>query len=115
METINYNILVECQDAVGNSVQENAEFNMVIDETVPIVVRAYKYESKLKLITNEDASCYYSLDNCYFDLESGTSMTTAFSKTHEAKWNEGVTYYIKCKDIFENENSDCAIQVIPTD
>jgi len=32
-------------------------------------------------------------------------------KMHSASWNPTKVYYIKCKDIFENKNSGCLIEV----
>jgi len=111
-----YNILITCKDKAKNKAEGNAIFNLIVDKDAPIIVRAYKQGGSLKLITNEPAKCYYDFDRCYFDLESGTSMTTAFSTVHTTNWNPGVTYHIKCKDIFGNINTDppCAKKIIPS-
>jgi len=109
-----YNILITCEDDAGNEVQKNAVFDLSVDELPPSIVRIYKEGGSLKLVTNEDAKCYYDSNSCSFTLEEGTSMTTAFSNVHVTDWNPGLTYYIKCKDIFENVNPDCVNKIIPS-
>jgi hypothetical protein len=108
---INY---IECEDDAGNEVNTIAQFIIDVDSSPPTIVRFYKDGNQLKLITNEDSKCYYDINRCYFDLESGTSITTAFSTVHTTNWNPGVTYHIKCKDIFGNINTDCAKKIIPS-
>ena len=109
-----YNILVTCIDDVGNKVEANAVFDLIVDRDPPIIVRIYKDGSQLKLITNEEAKCYYDVNRCFFDFTSENSMTTAFSTEHTVTWNPEITYHVKCKDIWGKENSDCAIKIIPS-
>ena len=106
-----YNISLHCWDDVGNEDYGNAIFNLNVDSSLPIVVRVYKKGGNLKLITNEDAKCYYDFNRCNFNLENGTSMTTAFSTEHSAKWNSGQTYYVICRDYWNNK--DCK-KIIPS-
>ncbi len=110
----NYNVLIVCKDEAGNKAEGNAIFNLIIDDLPPMVVRAYQDGGSLKLITDEEAKCYYDLNRCSFNLENGTSMTTAFSTVHTTTWNPDITYHVKCKDVFDNTNSDCAIKIIPS-
>ena len=79
-----------------------------------VVVRAYKDGSSLKIVTDEEARCYYNFNTCNFNLANGTSMTTAFSKIHNAGWNVGKTYNIKCEDVWGNRPSECSIKIIPS-
>ena len=109
-----YNILITCEDDAGNEAQKNAVFDLSVDGLPPSIVRLYKEGGSLKIITNEDAKCYYDSSSCSFNLEEGISMTTAFSNVHVTDWNPGSTYYIKCKDIFDNVNSDCVNKIIPS-
>jgi len=105
---------VKCADVWGNTNCTTIEATNIDDETAPIVVRAFKNYGDLKLITNEDAKCYYGLYNCTFVLDSGTLMTTAFSTEHTANWVIGQIYYIKCEDDFGNPkgvSNDCTIIV----
>ncbi|MCK5149820.1 hypothetical protein KAJ87_02750 [Candidatus Pacearchaeota archaeon] len=111
--TGNYNISVICKDEVGNKATANSVFSLIVDDSAPIIVRAYKDERNLKLITDEDATCYYGLEECNFNLEDGVLMTlNKFSTTHIANWNPGVIYYIRCADIFGNVNSGCTKKII---
>ncbi|MBU4116879.1 MAG: GRP family sugar transporter [Nanoarchaeota archaeon] len=107
----NYNLLITCEDNAGNLAYENAIFNLNVDSSAPIVVRVYNEASKLKLITDEKAECYYDLSRCNFDLNNATAMTTFASTEHSAVWSTGQTYYIKCQDVWENSNPSCAIVV----
>ena len=110
---INY---IECVDEAGNKAETVANFIIEIDNTPPVVVRAFHKGSQLKIITNEIAECYYNqLNMCNpFNFENATSMTTALSKEHTADWDPSKTYYIKCKDVWENTNNGCAIVVKPS-
>ena len=105
-----YNIYIKCKDDAGNEALGNATFLLKLDQGAPIVVRAYN-DGELRIITNEDAKCYYDFNKCNFNLENGTLMTTGFSKKHGADWNTGEIYYIRCEDIWGNKNSGCAIKV----
>ncbi|MCK5149818.1 hypothetical protein KAJ87_02740 [Candidatus Pacearchaeota archaeon] len=109
-----YDILITCEDKVENNATGNAVFNLKIDSSPPNIIRVYKDGGSLKIITDEDARCYYNTDvkRCDFNLEYGTSMTTAFSTSHTISWDAGVTYYIKCRDTFDVENEGCAKKII---
>lgn len=107
-----YNILITCWDEAGNEAQGNAIFDLMVDSSAPIVVRAYKEGGKLKLITDENAKCYYNFKRCNpFDFDNATSMTFGWVTQHSANWITGETYYIKCEDIWGIRNSDCAIKI----
>ena len=41
--------------------------------------------------------------------------TTGSNKIHRTEWSEEETYYIKCKDEFNNEALGCSIIVKPMD
>ncbi len=108
-----YIIYVKCEDNAGNSDTGNVSFKIDIDSSPPIVVRAYKLGGRLEIITNEEGRCYYNFERCNFNIENATTMTTGLSKIHSAEWKIGKTYYIKCEDVFGNENPTCAIKIIP--
>jgi len=110
----NFNISIKCKDIAGNIANGNAVFNLEVDSVAPIAVRVFYEGGNLKLITNEKAKCYYDSNSCEFNLEDGTSMTSLFSTEHTANWIVGETYYIKCKDIWNNENPTCAIKAEPS-
>ena len=109
-----YDISIKCRDDAGNEDYGNSKFDLIVDTTPPIVVRVYHEGSSLKLITNEDSMCYYDLNRCNFDITNASSMSSNYGKEHSAEWNAGITYYVKCKDVWGNANPDCAIKVKPT-
>ncbi|MFH1607614.1 MAG: hypothetical protein ABIA78_00605, partial [archaeon] len=110
----NFNIPIKCEDTAGNVAEKNSVFNIDVDSTPPIAVRVFYEGGNLKLITNEDAKCYYNLTTCDFNLGTANSMSSIFSTEHSANWIVGQTYYIKCKDIWNNENPTCAIKAEPS-
>lgn len=109
-----YNINITCEDEVGNEASAVTQFKVEIDLIPPIIARAYRSKdgNNLKLITNEEAKCYYSFEDCKFgfDDEHAVDMTTAFSINHSAKWITGQTYNIRCIDYWNNQ--DCAKKIV---
>ncbi len=106
---------VKCVDAGGNLAEEKIEFDLEIDTNAPDVARVYEEQGNLKLITIRKSECAYSFNNCDFEFSEGTQMPYANSTIHIAEWNEDKIYYIKCRDEYKNEDSDCSIIVKPTD
>jgi hypothetical protein len=41
-------------------------------------------------------------------------MTTGFSKEHRAEWESGLTYHIKCVDVWGNVPSECSRKLLPS-
>ena len=109
-----YQIPIKCEDVAGNIAESNASFTLEIDETPPEISRVFKEGQNLRVVTTEDAACYYSATTCGFNLNNGTSMTTGYSRTHLADWDEGIVYYIKCEDVWGHENNGCAMVVRPS-
>jgi len=113
-----YNIEITCWDEIGNSANAQTEFKVEIDKIPPNVTRAYYKNGKLNLITNEVAECYYDFEICKFTINNETrkfdSTIAGYSTEHNADWITGQTYHIKCRDIWGNSNTDCAIKVIPS-
>ena len=110
----NYNIYVKCQDNANNIASEKTSFTLNIDTFPPIIVRAFNSGGRLKLVTDEDAECYYDLNRCNFNIDNGTKMTTAFAREHYADWNTANTYRIRCKDTWGNAPIGCTLQVSPS-
>ncbi|MEK6906640.1 MAG: hypothetical protein AABW81_03395 [Nanoarchaeota archaeon] len=106
-------LTIKCIDDAGNTAQQDVIFQINIDSLPPSVSRVYNDMGSLKIITTEDAECYYSLDNCYFNIENATSMTSLFSASHTAEWVPGKTYYVKCRDAWGNMVDGCSIVVSP--
>ncbi|MFC1682120.1 hypothetical protein ACFL0X_00715 [Nanoarchaeota archaeon] len=110
VEEMDYNIPVKCEDKAENIAEGNIVFKGIIDTEAPKVVRAFKQNDKLKLITDEEAVCKYGSQTCEFDWTNGTLMTAAgFSKEHSAEWINDFTYYVKCEDFRGKRNEGCAI------
>ncbi len=110
-----YEYFFRCIDAGGNSAEDNAEFSVVIDKNAPIVTRAYREEG-LKIVTNEDAECVYSLNSCNYVFDEGLPLLYSnplIKMNHFAEWQENRVYYIKCRDLYGNQPSpnDCSIVV----
>lgn len=102
---INYEYTIRCVDAGGNSDSTNISFSVETDINEPLVVRAYREEGYLKLITNEAGECVYNtIDDigCEYEFEDGLAMQLVDEDEHFVEWNTQETFYIKCKDAFEN-------------
>ncbi len=114
----NYKIYIKCQDAAGNIAETSTEFSVKVDTSAPKITRVY-YDGNLKIITNEPAVCAYSFTDtkCQFDIENITiaEQISGQGKEHSTDWQTDSTYYIKCKDIYENQPGRCSIIVKPYD
>lgn len=107
-----FTAIVECKDSAKNIAINETKFTIDLDKEEPEVVRVFNENGKLKVITDEKASCYYDFNNCNFNLDEKDyefSMTTGFSTEHTTEWKSGATYYIKCKDLYDNVNAGCAV------
>lgn len=108
-------IAIKCDDYVGNTVEEIKTFSITIDNEAPVVTRAYKEGTNLKLTTNENAICYYGSGNCDFEIPNENLMSVGLSKIHSTEWISGKTYYVRCQDKWSNWDSGCSIIVRLTD
>lgn len=116
----NFDIPIKCEDDAENNATGNAVFNLTIDSSPPTITRVYRSNSGIKLIviTDEAAECYYNNMNACnpFNFEDvARKMEFGLGMTHDVDWNLQKTYYIKCKDEWNNVNTDCAIIVRPSD
>ena len=95
----------QCRDGGNNIAEASTSFNVVVDTAVPLVSRVYKDGSNLKVITNEDARCVYSLNSCSYEFASGLVMSYESAggviqkDNHIVGWSQDKTYYIKCEDL----------------
>ena len=108
LPTGNYNYKFRCVDYGGNAAEAETSFTVIVDTSSPLVTRAYRDSSNdaLKIVTNEDAECAYSLNSCNFNFEEGIEMlylSASNKKNHYSEWKPNVAYYIKCRDVFNNE------------
>ncbi|MBU0760374.1 MAG: hypothetical protein KJ858_01655, partial [Nanoarchaeota archaeon] len=102
----NYIYYFSCIDAANNRAEANTTFSVVVDTTLPKVTRVFRDADVLKVITDEDAKCYYSLTNCDYNLEDGLALTyenPTERSVHVIPWDEAVTYFIKCEDFMGNQ------------
>ncbi len=108
-----YIIYIKCVDSVGNIAKENRAVHIKIDSKPPEIIRIFKEGANIKFQTNEPAKCYVNEKYCYFDLSKTKPLSEFFLKTHYIEFDNKKTYYIKCKDAFENENPSCAVIINP--
>ena len=116
-----YSYKFVCVDYGGNAVEASTTFSVLVDTVPPLVTRAYhdSANNALKIVTNEDASCVYSLNSCNYNFNEGVAflhVTQSNQKSHYAEWKPNIAYYIKCKDGFGNEPApnSCNIVASPT-
>ncbi|MEK6908587.1 MAG: hypothetical protein AABX23_00870 [Nanoarchaeota archaeon] len=108
LPTGNYNYKFRCVDYGGNAAEAEVSFSVIVDTFAPLITRAYRDSSNnaLKIVTNEDAACAYSLNSCNFNFDEGIELlyiSTSNKKSHYAEWKPNIAYYIKCRDTFDNE------------
>jgi hypothetical protein len=93
------NINYTCRDIAGNTVENSTSFEIDIDDNGPMILRVY-YQGGLKVITNEESVCKYSLSR-NFNFENATAMG-GDGINHYARWSLN-TYYIQCEDNYGNK------------
>ncbi len=113
-----YTYYFRCVDAGGNAAEANARFSVRTDRAPPAVTRVYKESDALKLVTNENAECRYSLNNCNYVFEEGlpfTYLSSADKKAHILVWKPRQPHYIKCSDEYGNQPlpNTCTVTVNP--
>lgn len=103
-----------CLDSAGNFANLTTKFTIEQDQTPPAVVRVFMEGSNIKVLTNEEARCFYNttyVPNCNF--EDGTGMDSMLTTEHLISYQYDQTYYVKCKDEFEQQNPKCAVIIKP--
>lgn len=109
-----YTYYLRCVDAGGNSADESVAFRVETDNEAPMVTRAYRTDG-LKIVTNEDAECVYSLNSCNYVFEEGLKMiysNPSIKTNHFAEWQPNIVYYIKCRDFYGNAPLPDACSII---
>jgi len=114
-----YEYFFKCIDAGGNTAENSTKFKIDVDKRIPAVTRAYKEEG-LKIVTDEDAQCTYSLKDCNFVFNEGLQMIYSnpnIKNVHFAEWKTNNVYHVKCRDLQGNEPSpnECSIVVRATE
>ena len=117
LESGTYSYYIKCQDIGLNTETKKIDFKVESDTSSAVVIRAYKEENSLKILTNEKAECVYDIKNCNYVFSDGLKMSSTDKKKHSVIWNTGSTYYIKCKDEYGNEPypGECSIIIKPID
>lgn len=109
-----YEFFFRCIDAGGNTAESKTSFSVSIDKQAPLVTRAYREEG-LKIVTNEEAECVYSLTSCNYNFEEGVPLiysNPSIKNNHFLEWNPNAIYYIKCSDLYMNMPSPNACSII---
>jgi hypothetical protein len=100
----NYKFFVQCFDIAGNTAETMVNFSVETDTSSPNVVRVYKDDDYLKLVTDEEAECAYSNFGCIYDMDAdGEFMGSTDGINHLTDWNIENDFYIKCRDMYGNE------------
>ena len=107
-----YNYFIRCFDLAGNSDTREVSFTVETDTYAPIVVRVFRDGMNLKIMTNEEAACVYSNDDCLYEFEDGLEMTTSDDKMHSIGWDSNKNFYIKCQDEFGNQPAPQSCSII---
>lgn len=101
----NYNYNIRCVDLGGNTDSRTISFKVETDTLAPTVVRVFRQENSLKVITNEEGSqCVYGNFGCDYLFSDGTNMSKSVNGTeHSTAWDSNKIFYIKCADQFGNQ------------
>ncbi|MFA5173710.1 MAG: hypothetical protein WC438_00850 [Candidatus Pacearchaeota archaeon] len=100
-------IKVRCIDIAGNTAESSVTFKVDVDNTGPVIVRVYN-ENGLKIITTEPGTCKYSFNAD--DLWNNKTIMSASGNEYTGIWEAGKTYYIECRDSFENIGGSIVVQ-----
>jgi hypothetical protein len=96
----NHEYFINCVDGIGNEANETISINIDADTNPPVVENLYSEGGILYLITDEESTCEYSVDE-YFDIGEGFEMVGVMVESHSLVMVEDV-YYIQCYDVFDN-------------
>ena len=101
---------VKCRDTPWHlELTNSTEFWYFADVLPPTIIRMFTSSNNLIVETNEPASCVYNVDDqkkCNYDFKDGQPMQDSTEGyQHLANLNNQWTYYIKCKDRFNNTAS----------
>ena len=111
-----YSFKIICEDKAGNKAEGSTDFRVSVDTSAPKATRVYNSGGLLKIITDEDAVCVYSFNSCKFSFDDeDVELMSGSEKEHSESWQTEQTYYVKCKDYYENSPSRCSIIVRPYD
>jgi hypothetical protein len=99
-----YECSIRCVDLGGNSETMTTTFTVESDKNLPIIARIYHDEPYLRIITQEPAECVYDTKGCSYNFEDGIKINSEAGETsHYLEWDTKTNFYVKCKDIYENQ------------
>jgi hypothetical protein len=98
-----YNYPLRCIDIGGNLAYSSVGFTIQQDVFSPSIDRVYYEEEKIKLITDEEAECVYSITGCGYEFADGAQMLMQDNFNHFIDWTTETDLFIKCKDSFGNK------------
>ena len=96
-----YNYTISCRDLGNNIASKNISFGVYVDNQAPIVVRTYREDNNLAVVTNENSSCVYDTRDCNYLYEDGIKMKDLNGVLHYVTWDTSKNYYIKCEDRYK--------------
>jgi len=97
----NYNIALQCTDVAENVATGTSVFTIEVDDVGPLITSIYNLNGILNVITNEPSQCAFTHESCAFNFDDGELMSGS-GLTHTTSFEQGLTYYIKCRDDFGN-------------
>ncbi|MBI2452477.1 hypothetical protein HYV50_05405 [Candidatus Pacearchaeota archaeon] len=114
-----YNVLVKCKDIAGNTANKTTTFEVQVDTQWPSVTRVYNDDGNLVVVTDEPSECFFinsalqgrrnacnfmsSEEDNFNEIHRISIGSGSGGVSHSTNFDEGKTYYIKCKDDFDNE------------
>ncbi len=110
LEPGDYTLYVKCRDIGGLEVGDSVQFKIKPDNTPPTIIRMFARSNNLVIETDEQSTCYFNIDDevgCNFNVDDVESFSTVNGYTHIAPLNDDWTYYVKCKDRFDNMPAGC--------
>lgn len=116
LDSGNYKYYIKCFDSGGNLAETEINFKVEIDQSTPIIARAYyeDLDDSLKLVTTTESECVYSTVDCnYLFSSEGTPFRSYDKRVHYADWLPDKKYFVKCRDEYRPDPVDCSLIINP--
>ena len=97
-----------CEDKAKNIATQKITFTTEIDRIAPLMRNVYTVGDVLFLETNEEATCKYSTTTP-FNYDTATGLVSSNKLLHQAAATGISTFYLGCKDDFENPMSEVVV------
>ena len=103
----NYEMEIICEDVAGNERSDFVNFVVFSDEEAPELTRLWTTQNTLNILLNEESVCKYSNETPSFDFNDDDAKEMGANsidgKQHTAPLGSEQVYYVKCRDIWDNE------------